>query len=67
MLTLLVEVVASAAGGSAQDVEGLTLQFHSLTISTKPRIGVIADSKRIGRTPVTVEAVPAALRVIVPR
>ena len=64
---LVSRVVASAAGGSAQDVEGLTLQFHSLTISTKPRIGVIADSKRIGRTPVTVEAVPAALRVIVPR
>ena len=58
-------VVASAVGEHSND-EGIRFQFRSLTISTKPRITVVADNEHIGRTPVTVEAIPNALRVIVP-
>jgi diacylglycerol kinase (ATP) len=58
-------VVASAVGEHSND-EGIRFQFHSLTISTKPPITVVADNEHIGRTPVTVEAIPNALRVIVP-
>jgi diacylglycerol kinase (ATP) len=59
-------VVASAIGGDSSDDESVGFQFRSLTITTKPRIGVIADNQRAGRTPATVEAVAGALRVIVP-
>ncbi|MGA7987703.1 MAG: diacylglycerol kinase family protein [Candidatus Dormiibacterota bacterium] len=59
-------VVASTVGGRHSDDDGISFQFRSLTITTKPRIGVVADNERIGRTPATVEAVPGALRVIVP-
>ena len=59
-------VVASTVGGRHSDEDGLSFQFRSLTITTRPRIGVVADNERIGRTPVTVEAVPGALHVIVP-
>lgn len=58
-------VVASALGKHADD-DGASFQFHSLAITTKPRAAVVADNERIGRTPVTVESVPGALRVIVP-
>ncbi len=63
---LIGRVVASAVGDQHSDEEGLRFQFHSLTITTKPRIGVVADNERAGRTPATVEAVRGALRVIVP-
>ena len=59
-------VVASTVGGRHSDDDGISFQFRSLTITTKPRITVVADNRRIGRTPATVEAVPHALRVIVP-
>jgi diacylglycerol kinase (ATP) len=62
---LLSRVVASAVGEHSDD-EGIRFQFRSLTITTKPRITVVADNERIGRTPATVEAVPGALRVFVP-
>jgi YegS/Rv2252/BmrU family lipid kinase len=59
-------VVASTVGGRHADEDGVSFQFRSLTITTKPRIAVVADNQRVGRTPVTVEAIPRALRVIVP-
>jgi YegS/Rv2252/BmrU family lipid kinase len=62
---ILSRVVASAVGEHSDD-EGIRFQFRSLTITTKPRITVVADNERIGRTPATVEAVPSALRVFVP-
>jgi diacylglycerol kinase family enzyme len=63
---LVGRVVASAVGDQHSDEDGVRFQFRSLTISTKPRIAVVADNERAGRTPATVEAVPGALRVIVP-
>ena len=60
-------VVASTVGGRHADEDGVSFQFRSLTITTKPRIAVVADNQRVGRTPATVEAVPRALRVIVPK
>jgi len=59
-------VVASTLGGRHPQEDGVTFQFRSLTITTKPRIAVVADNERVGRTPATIEAVPRALRVIVP-
>jgi diacylglycerol kinase (ATP) len=63
---LVGRVVASAVGDQHSDEEGPRFQFRSLTISTTPRIAVVADNERAGRTPATVEAIPGALRVIVP-
>lgn len=60
-------LVASAVGDRHADDEGARFQFRSLHITTKPRAAVVADNERAGRTPVTVEAVPGALRVFVPR
>lgn len=60
-------LVASAVGNRHADDEGASFQFHSLHITTKPRASVVADNERAGRTPATVEAVPGALRVFVPR
>jgi diacylglycerol kinase (ATP) len=60
-------LVASAVGNRHADDEGASFQFHSLHITTKPRAAVVADNERAGRTPATVEAVPGALRVFVPR
>jgi diacylglycerol kinase (ATP) len=62
---ILSRVVASAVGEHADD-EGIRFQFRSLTITTKPRIAVVADNEPIGRTPANVEAIPDALRVFVP-
>lgn len=59
-------VVASTVRGRHSDEDGVSFQFRSLTITTKPRIAVVADNARVGRTPATVEAIPRALRVIVP-
>ena len=60
-------LVASAVGNRHADDEGASFQFHSLHITTKPRAAVVAYNERAGRTPATVEAVPGALRVFVPR
>jgi hypothetical protein len=45
---------------------GLAFRFRALKISTKPRVDVYADAKRVGRTPVRVVADVGALAVIVP-
>jgi diacylglycerol kinase (ATP) len=63
---LVGRVVASGIRDQHADEDGIRVQFRSLTIATRPRIGVVADNERAGRTPATVEAVPGALRVIVP-
>lgn len=64
--TDIVSRVVASAVGEHSDEDGIRFQFRSLTITTKPRIAVVADNEHIGRTPATVEAVPGALRVIVP-
>jgi diacylglycerol kinase (ATP) len=63
---LVGRVVASGIRDQHADEDGIRVQFRSLTIAIRPRIGVVADNERAGRTPATVEAVPGALRVIVP-
>jgi diacylglycerol kinase family enzyme len=60
-------LVASVLGNRHADGEGASFQFRSLTISTRPRAAVVADNERAGRTPVTVESVPGALRIFVPQ
>ena len=62
---ILSRVIASAVGEHADD-DGIRFQFRTLTITTRPRIAVVADNERIGRTPATVEAVSGALRVFAP-
>src|SRR6185437_14862836 len=59
-------VMASAVGDRHSDEDAIRVAFRSLTISTRPRISVVADNGHAGRTPATVQAVPGALRVIVP-
>jgi diacylglycerol kinase (ATP) len=63
---LLVRVIASSIRDQHADEDSIRFQFRSLTISTRPRMAVVADNERAGRTPATVESVPSALRVIVP-
>lgn len=63
---LLGRLVASSIRGKHEDDDTISFQFRSLTITTKPRMAVVADNERAGRTPATVQAVPRALRVIVP-
>jgi diacylglycerol kinase (ATP) len=63
---LVGRLVASAIRDKHEDDDTISFQFRSLTIATKPRMAVVADNQRAGRTPATVQAVPRALRVIVP-
>lgn len=59
-------VMASAVADRHSDEDAIRVAFRSLTITTRPRISVVADNGHAGRTPATVEAIPGALRVIVP-
>lgn len=59
-------MLASALGDEHVERDGISLPFTSLTIRTSPRVSAFADNQRAGRTPVTVSALPHALRVIVP-
>jgi diacylglycerol kinase (ATP) len=63
---LVGRLVASSIRDKHADHNTISFQFRSLTITTKPRMAVVADNQRAGRTPATVQAVPHALRVIVP-
>lgn len=63
---LIGRLLASSIAGKHDDDDTISFQFRSLTIATKPRMAVVADNERAGRTPATVRAVPGALRVIVP-
>jgi len=63
---LVGRLVASSIRDKHADPNTISFQFRSLTITTKPRMAVVADNQRAGRTPATVQAVPHALRVIVP-
>jgi diacylglycerol kinase (ATP) len=63
---LIGRLVASSIRDKHADDDTISFQFRSLTITTKPRMAVVADNQRAGRTPATVQAVPHALRVIVP-
>jgi diacylglycerol kinase (ATP) len=65
-LDLVGRLVASSIRDKHEDDDAISFQFRSLTITTKPRMAVVADNERAGRTPATVQAVPRALRVIVP-
>jgi len=42
-------------------------RFRRLVVETRPPVPVYADGVQVGRTPTTVEAVPRAVTVIVPR
>jgi len=44
-----------------------TLEFRRLRLQTTPRVRVFADARPIGRTPVSIEANPGALRVLLLR
>jgi YegS/Rv2252/BmrU family lipid kinase len=63
---LVGRLVASTIRDRHADDDTISFQFRSLTITTKPRMAVVADNERAGRTPATVRAVRGALRVIVP-
>jgi YegS/Rv2252/BmrU family lipid kinase len=63
---LVGRLVASTIRDRHADDDAISFQFRSLTITTKPRMPVVADNERAGRTPATVQAVRGALRVIVP-
>jgi YegS/Rv2252/BmrU family lipid kinase len=63
---LLGRLVASSIRDKHEDDDTISFRFRALTITTKPRMAVVADNQRAGRTPATVQAVPGALRVIVP-
>ena len=63
---LVGRLVASTILDRHADDDTISFQFRSLTITTRPRMAVVADNQRAGRTPTTVQAVRGALRVIVP-
>ena len=47
-----------------------TVEYYRVqrfTLVTRPRVSVQVDGDTIGQTPMTFEAVPGALRVVVPR
>ncbi len=45
----------------------MNLHFRKLTVRTRPQVPAFADTAEVGRTPITVEAEPGAVRVHVPR
>jgi len=65
-LDLVGRAVAAAVLDRHEEDMGMTLRFRRLTIDTRPRVQVYADNKRLGRTPVQIQARPRALRVAVP-
>ncbi len=48
------------------DEEAMTFRFRSVHVVTSPRVHAVADNSRVGRTPVTIRAMPRSLHVIVP-
>ncbi len=52
---------------TAQDSEVISLRGQHLTIRAKRPCYAHVDAEPIGRTPITIEVVPRALKVIVPR
>ncbi len=64
---LLGRLMAASIWDKHQDDDGISFQVRTLTVSTKPRMAVVADNERAGRTPATFEAVAGALRVFVPK
>jgi YegS/Rv2252/BmrU family lipid kinase len=63
---LVGRLVASTIRDQHADDDTISFRFRSLRITTKPRMAVVADNGRAGRTPATVQAIRSALRVIVP-
>jgi diacylglycerol kinase (ATP) len=47
--------------------EGMHFRFGAVRVSTRPRVAVFCDNKKVGRTPVDIRADPRALRVILPK
>jgi hypothetical protein len=62
---LLGRLVAAVLRRGQPPAPQLNLHFRRLSVRTRPRVAVYADSQRVGRSPVTVEAEPGAVRVIV--
>jgi diacylglycerol kinase family enzyme len=63
---LLARMVAAVVRRGRPPREQLALRFRRLEVRTRPSVPVYADTDEVGTTPVTVEAVPGAIRVIVP-
>ncbi|HEV3232103.1 MAG TPA: diacylglycerol kinase family protein [Candidatus Dormibacteraeota bacterium] len=63
---LIGRMLASMVRDQHQDDGGISFRFRKLEVHTRPRVRVYADNKQFGRTPVKIEAVPGALKVILP-
>jgi diacylglycerol kinase family enzyme len=59
-------VLASALLDKHADGNVASIRFRRLRLTTRPRVELIVDNKRHGRTPVVIEAEPRALRVFAP-
>jgi diacylglycerol kinase family enzyme len=62
---LLSRMLAATLRRGERPASHVNLHFRRLTIHARPRVPVYADTEEVGRSPVTVEADPAAVRVIV--
>jgi diacylglycerol kinase family enzyme len=58
--------LASALLTKHREDEGQVFRFKRLEVTTRPRVRVYADNRRVGRTPATVTAETSALQVIMP-
>jgi diacylglycerol kinase family enzyme len=63
---VVTRVVRGALGGEVGEEALMTFRFRRLEVSARPRVTAYADTQRAGRTPLVVEALPKALRVILP-
>ena len=66
-LAELTVLAASVAGIAARDIGLPHWQTRELTITADPPQGVEADGEELGTTPLHVEVIPGAIKVIVPR
>ena len=64
---LVGRMLASSVLNKHKEDAGMSFQFRHIEIHTKPRVTVFADNQKVGRTPVTVEAHPGALTVLLSR
>jgi diacylglycerol kinase family enzyme len=62
----LARIAAAILGRPTPPASQAYLRFRHVTVSTDPVVPVCADALEIGRTPVTIEAMPNAVTVIEP-
>jgi diacylglycerol kinase family enzyme len=63
---LLSRMLAATLRHGEPPASQMSLHFRKLTVRTRPRVPVYADNEEVGRSPVTVQAEPGAVRVVVP-